>query len=208
GLSILTAVLFSFQAVLEITRGRLLLRIGNQLDCSLSSRVYDLVVRLPLRARAGSDALQPVRDVDTVRAFLSSLGPAPPFALPWIPLYVAICFAFHPLIGLTVLGGAIILVGLTLATEFLSRSPIKAATAQAASRNRLAEISRRNADVLTAMGMSESLRGRWLDLGREPLAQPKRVNEIGGGVGAGGRGPRVELRRAGRRVGGLPRVRP
>src|SRR5215831_3026622 len=35
GLSVLTAVLFMFQALLEITRGRLLVRIGNQLDCRL-----------------------------------------------------------------------------------------------------------------------------------------------------------------------------
>src|SRR5262245_47341521 len=60
GLSVLPAVLFIFQAPLEITRGRLLVRIGNQLDCRLSARVYDLVVRLPLRARPGSDGLQPV----------------------------------------------------------------------------------------------------------------------------------------------------
>src|SRR5262245_53945978 len=61
GLSILTAVLFTFQALLEITRGRLLVRIGNQLDCRLGARVYDVVVRLPLRARAGGDGLQPMR---------------------------------------------------------------------------------------------------------------------------------------------------
>src|SRR6266446_10833155 len=39
GLSVLAAVLFTFQALLEITRGRLLVRIGNQLDCRLSARV-------------------------------------------------------------------------------------------------------------------------------------------------------------------------
>src|SRR5262249_39346724 len=138
GLSVLTAVLFTVQALLEITRGRLLVRIGNQLDCRLSARVYDPRVRLPLRARVGSDALQPVRDLDTVRAFLSGLGPAALFDLPWIPLYVAICFAFHVLIGVTVLTGAIILVALTLATEFLSRSPVKAATAHAAGSRRSA----------------------------------------------------------------------
>jgi len=203
GLSVLTAVLFTVQALLEITRGRLLVRIGNQLDCRLSARVYDLVVRLPLRARVGGDALQPVRDLDTVRAFLSGLGPAALFDLPWIPLYVAICFAFHVLIGVTVLTGAIILVALTLATEFLSRSPVKAATAQAAARSRLAEISRRNADVLTAMGMSEALRGRWLDLGRAHLAQQKRVNDVAGGLGATGRVLRMALQSAVLGVGAL-----
>ena len=203
GLSVLTAVLFSFQALLEITRGRLLLRIGNQLDYRLSGRVYDLVVKLPLRARTGSDGLQPVRDLDTVRTFLSGLGPAALFDLPWIPLYLAICFAFHALIGVTVLTGAIILVALTFATEFLSRRPVKAATAQAAARTRLAEISRRNADVLTAMGMSESLRERWLDLAREHRAQQKRVNDVTGGLGAAGRVLRMALQSAVLGVGAL-----
>ncbi|MFL6823713.1 MAG: type I secretion system permease/ATPase [Xanthobacteraceae bacterium] len=196
GLSVLTAVLFTFQALLEITRGRLLVRIGNQLDCKLGARVYDLVVGLPLRARPGSDGLQPVRDLDTVRSFLSGLGPTALFDLPWIPLYVAICFAFHVMIGVTVLCGAIILVALTLTTEFLSRRPVKAATTQAALRSRVAEISRRNADVLAAMGMSESLRGRWLDLAREHLAQQKRVNDVAGGLGAVGRVLRMALQSA------------
>jgi ATP-binding cassette subfamily C protein len=203
GLSILTAVLFTFQALLEITRGRLLVRIGNQLDCRLGARVYDVVVRLPLRARAGGDGLQPMRDLDTVRAFLSGLGPTALFDLPWIPLYVAICFAFHVLIGVTVLCGAIILVALTLTTEILSRRPIKAATAQAALRNRLAEISRRNADALAAMGMAEALRSRWLDLGRAHLAQQKRVNDVTGGLGAAGRVLRMALQSAVLGVGAL-----
>jgi PrtD family type I secretion system ABC transporter len=203
GLSVLTAVLFTFQALLEITRGRLLVRIGNQLDCRLGARAYDVVVRLPLRARPGGDGLQPMRDLDTVRAFLSGLGPTALFDLPWIPLYVAICFAFHLLIGVTVLCGAIILVALTLTTEILSRRPIKTATAQAASRNRLAEISRRNADVLAAMGMTEALRNRWLDLGRAHLAQQKRVNDVAGGLGAAGRVLRMALQSAVLGVGAL-----
>ena len=48
GLSIITALLFIFQGILEITRGRMLVRIGNQIDWRLSDRVYELVVRLPL----------------------------------------------------------------------------------------------------------------------------------------------------------------
>ncbi len=35
------------------------------------------------------------------------------FDLPWMPIYLAICFAFHPLIGVTAMVGAIVLVILT-----------------------------------------------------------------------------------------------
>lgn len=99
GLALITALLFIFQGIMEITRGRMLVRIGNQIDWRLSDRVYDLVVRMPLRTRGSGDGLQPVRDLDTIRSVLSGSGPAALFDLPWLPFYLAICFAFHPWIG-------------------------------------------------------------------------------------------------------------
>jgi ATP-binding cassette, subfamily C, type I secretion system permease/ATPase len=194
GLSILAAILLIFQALLEITRGRLLVRIGSRLDSRLSPRVYDAVVRM--RSKAGSDGQQPVRDVDTIRGFLSSTGPCALFDLPWVPLYLAICFAFHPLIGVTALGGAIVLMALTLLNESLSRHPIKAATAHAAARNRFAEASRRNAEVITAMGMSERLLARWLNLGRDHIAQQNRASDVAGGLASTGRALRTALQSA------------
>jgi PrtD family type I secretion system ABC transporter len=194
GLSILAAILFSFQALLEITRGRLLVRTGSQLDGRLSPRVYDAVVRM--RSKPGSDGQQPVRDLDTIRSFLSSAGPNAFFDLPWVPLYLAICFAFHTLIGVTALGGAIVLMSLTVLTEFLSRRPVKAATAHAAERNRFAEASRRNAEVIMAMGMSERLLARWLDLGGDYIAQQKRLSDVTGGLGSAGRALRTALQSA------------
>jgi PrtD family type I secretion system ABC transporter len=196
GLSILVTVLFAFQALLEITRGRLLVRIGNQLDHQLSPRIFGLVVRLPLQSKPGSDAMQPVRDLDTVRAFLSGVGPTALFDLPWLPLYLGICFAFHVLIGLTALVGAIVLIALTVLTDLLSRKPVSAATSHAAARNRLADVGRRNAEVLAAMGMSERLLERWQRVGQEHLAQQKRTADIAGGLGSTGRVLRMLLQSA------------
>ena len=114
GLAILTGALFSFQGILDAIRGRILLHIGGSLSEDLSGRVYDAVIRLPLKARGGGDGLQPVRDIDQIRSYLSGSGPAALFDLPWIPLYVGVCFLFHPLIGIAALCGALILIGLTL----------------------------------------------------------------------------------------------
>jgi ATP-binding cassette subfamily C protein len=191
GLSVLAAILFTFQALLEITRGRLLVRIGSRLEGRLSPRVYDAVVRM--RSKQGSDGQQPVRDLDTIRSFLSSAGPNALFDLPWVPLYLAICFAFHTMIGVTALGGAVVLMSLTVLTELLSRRPIKAATTHAAARNRFAEASRRNAEVIMAMGISERLLARWLDLGRDYVAQQRRASDVTGGLGSTGRALRTAL---------------
>jgi ATP-binding cassette, subfamily C, bacterial PrsD len=32
-----------------------------------------------------------------VRGFLSGIGPVALFDLPWMPVYLAICFLFHPI---------------------------------------------------------------------------------------------------------------
>src|SRR5881394_4611484 len=45
GLAILATVLYAFQGILELVRSRILVRIGESLDQSLSLRVYDAIIR-------------------------------------------------------------------------------------------------------------------------------------------------------------------
>src|ERR1700752_4543171 len=138
GLIILAIGLYMAQGILDMIRGRILGRIGTALDESLNARVFDTVVRLPLMIGGRSDGLQPIRDLDSVRAFLGSMGPSAFFDLPWLPFYLAICFAFHVVIGITALAGALMLVTLTLVTEYLSRQPAREALTLASRRNDLA----------------------------------------------------------------------
>ena len=184
GLLILVAALFAALGVLDAIRGRILVRIGGALDETLSGRVYDTLVRLPLRTGARNDGTQPLRDLDSIRSYLSGLGPVALFDLPWIPLYLAICFAFHPLIGLAALGGAIVLIVLTLLTEMLMRAPTKAATDAAVVRNGLAEASRRNAEALIAMGMASRIAEHWNEANRQYMHSQREASDLGGGLGA------------------------
>ena len=93
GLVILAAGLYTAQGLLDLIRGRILVRIGGRLDEALSGRVYETIVRLPLKVGNRSDGLQPLRDLDSVRSFLSGSGPTALFDLPWLPVYLVICFA-------------------------------------------------------------------------------------------------------------------
>src|SRR6202171_5477600 len=154
GLIILAGGMYIAQGILDLIRGRILGRIGTSLDEALNARVFETVVPLPLMVGGRNEGLQPLRDLDNVRSFLSSMGPGAFFDLPWLPFYLAICFAFHVMIGLTALVGAIILVTLTIITEFMSRVPAREARRLAARRNDLAATSRRNAEGLVAVGMS------------------------------------------------------
>ena len=104
--------MYAAQGVIDMIRSRILVRVGRSLDEAMSGRVYDTIVRLPLKVGGSGEGTQPIRDLDTVRGFLSGIGPVAFFDLPWIPIYLAICFIFHFYIGLTALFGAIILVAL------------------------------------------------------------------------------------------------
>jgi PrtD family type I secretion system ABC transporter len=183
GLVILAAGLYLAQGVLDLIRSRILGRIGTALDESLNARVFDTIVRLPLIA-GRNEGLQPLRDLDNVRGFLGSQGPSAFFDLPWLPLYLAICFAFHVLIGVTALAGAIILVTLTIVTEYMTRQPAKDALELAARRNDLAQASRRNAEVLVAMGMAGRLLQRWNETNERYLSGNQRASDVSGGLGA------------------------
>ena len=184
GLLILVGGLYAAQGLLDMIRSRILVRVGRSLDETMSSRVYDAIVRLPLKAGAKGDGTQPIRDLDAVRGFLSGSGPIAFFDLPWMPIYLAICFLFHTYLGLTALGGAIILVTLTIITEMKTRRPTRSAAQFAVARNALLEASRRNAEAITAMGMAGRISKHWNDLNRNFVASSGRASDVGGGLGA------------------------
>jgi len=183
-LVVLATGLYAALGLLDFIRGRILVRVGNSLDEALGERIYDSVVRIPLKTGNRGDALQPLRDLDALRNFLSGPGPVAFFDLPWMPIYLFICFLFHPYIGLTALVGALILVSLTLFTEMNMRHPAKVAAEASRLRNTLAEASRRNAEVLAAMGMTARFTRRWAKANREFVMQSEAASDVAGGFGA------------------------
>ena len=195
-LVMLAGGLYIAQGILDLIRGRVLVRIGTSLDEALNARVFETVVRLPLMVGGKNEGLQPLRDLDNVRSFLSSMGPGAFFDLPWLPFYLAICFAFHTLIGVTALVGAIILVALTIITEYMSREPAREAMGLAARRNDIAASSRRNAEVLVSMGMSGRLTKRWSEANEKYLAGNQRASDVAGGLGAIAKVMRMTLQSA------------
>ena len=183
-LIIMVVVLYAFQGILEAVRARVLTRIGAGIDEMISGRVFNCIVKLPLRRRDRSEGLQALRDLDQVSGFLSGGGPAALFDLPWIPLYVGICFLFHPWIGVAALVGAALLVLLTVIADRLVRVPTKSMSGFSTRRSAIAQAGARNAEVLTAMGMSENLAKRWNQANGDFREAQERASDLTGGFGA------------------------
>ena len=122
-LSLLAATLFLFQGGLEVVRGQILVRLASRLDRKLTPLAHGAVMRLRSIVGAQGNATQPIRDVDSIRAYLSGQGPIAILDMPWMPLYVAFVFALHPILGVITLGGALFLIAVTFADRDADKAP-------------------------------------------------------------------------------------
>jgi len=161
GLSLITLAAYALSGGLDMLRGRMLARIGARFDELLSARVFDLVATMPLKGAKQAESMQPIRDLDTIRNFLSSLGPTALFDMPFMPIFLLGCFMIHPWLGVFSVVGGVGIVILTIYTDAKSKAPSYEVTKSGAERHALAESSRRNAEAIRALGMLGFLAKRY-----------------------------------------------
>ena len=183
-LSAIVIAFYALQGVFDWLRQRVLARIGVALDRALSARVVAAILRMPVRTANASAGSQLSRDLDSVRSFLSSLGPTTLFDLPWMPLYVAGCFVLHPYLGWTLVAGAVLLITLALLTEILTRAPTLEVSRSGAIRAGQLEAARRNAEAVAALGMERRVIMRFEAASADHIAAQQWAADIAGALGA------------------------
>lgn len=196
GLSLLAIILYLFQFILDTTRSRLLLRVGELFDNVYSKKVYTAIVRRPLTSRMTGDGLQPLRDLDNVRGFFAGPGPAAIFDLPWMPFYLAVCFLFNFWIGVTATVGTFLLIALSILNSFLSKKPIQETITKNITRNSLADSARRNAEIIKAMGLESRFRDQWIESNLAYIEENRKVGDVVGGIGILSKTIRIVLQSA------------
>lgn len=184
GISLLLLVAYGLQGVLDAIRIKMLARIGARFDRMVSERAFAASQKLPLMGAGAEQSMQPIRDLDQIRGFLASLGPTALFDMPWMPIFFVVCFLLHPSLGILAVLGGLVIVFLTLWTEHRSRGTNRAQAASGAQRAILAESGRRNAEVISAMGMGDAFRSRWSDSNRKHVADWLRGADVAGGIGS------------------------
>ena len=159
-LTIIAVFLLACYGGLEWTRQRVMQRIGLALGLNMANDVLSSAFRSSL-ANQSQGATQPVRDLDSIRQFMGSPTIFAFFDVPWTPIFTAVIFMFHPLMGAVAVFGAVVIFTLGLLAEFRSRLPMRAAAIEGLQSHQMLESSMRNSDALKAMGMFDGLLGRW-----------------------------------------------
>jgi len=154
---------------LQSVRGFLFVRMGSWIDQRLAGALLAGSIDTALRdSRRAS--VQSLRDLATVRTFLTGSAVTPILDAPWTPIFLAVIFLMHPLLGWIALAGAIVLLAIALANELWTRRPLERSSAASTRALQSAQAAVRNADVVQAMGMTPALISRWHRQNADTLA--------------------------------------
>ena len=191
GLLAILALAYAFQYGVENVRARALRQCGAVLGASLSDRCASVARRLTL-AGHGRER-DPVRDLDSVRSFMSGAGPTALMDLPWALLFVGILWALHPWLGIVTLAGAVVMTGLTLLTERMVSAPSREAEEATIARQTALEQRRRSAETVRALGMEGRVDARVAERTDRSLDLTERLSSITAGLGGASRSLRMLL---------------
>ncbi|MGR5210580.1 type I secretion system permease/ATPase [Vibrio rotiferianus] len=147
-------------ALLDIARAKVSQSFGNWMEAKIS--VFMLRRSIQFQAYTGKGyTSQVLKDIQTIKAFLSSQAPYPLLDAMWTPIFIAFVYLLHPMLGHISLAGSLILFGLGLLNEVVTRTSLREAEVQSVSHISQAEIATQNANSILAMGMMNAFLEKW-----------------------------------------------
>jgi ATP-binding cassette subfamily C exporter for protease/lipase len=175
--SLIALFLFGAMAFAEWVRSRVLVRTSMRLDRQLGTRVFNASFEASLR-EAGHSPAKAFHDLSLVRQFLTGAGVFAFFDAPWVPIYLAVTFFLHPMLGWVAVGFAALQVLLAWIGHHRTVAPALAASRAASDLNLYLQGKLRNAETLEAMGMLASLRARWQQRQRLAVARHSASQDV------------------------------
>ncbi|RPI46836.1 MAG: type I secretion system permease/ATPase [Betaproteobacteria bacterium] len=192
-LTLIAAFLFIVMGALEWVRSQILVLTGTRLDRLLGARVFDSVFLQTLTSGGRIATAQPLADLLQLRQFLTGQGLFAFFDAPWLPIYIAVMFLFHPAFGVVAIISAVVLLALTIWNELATREDLIEANRNSLESSNQTQRNLRNAEVIEAMGMLPRMRERWQERQNTLLALQSRASRKAGLISAASRTFRITV---------------
>lgn len=176
-LSLVTLFLFGVGGFAEWMRSRVLVRAGVQLDTQLGTQIFNASFEAQI-SEAKAAPTRSFNDLIQIRQFLTGNGIFAFFDAPWTPIYMAVLFILHPLLGIMGIVFALIQAALAWFGHRNTLAPSElAATAQADAGSFL-QSKLRNSEVIESMGMIRNLQSRWAMRHQVALARGSEAQQL------------------------------
>lgn len=179
-LTIIMTVLMVTMGALELVRSRIMVRVSSKLDILLSRDLYRASFKRALDSGGMDSSAQALNDLTGLRQFMTGNGLFAFFDAPWLPIYIAVMFMFHPWYGWMAIICAIILVIFAILNEKMTGSTLAAANKENIAASLYTNKNLRNAEVIESMGMLNTLIDRWAQRQKKVLTLQSIASEKGG----------------------------
>jgi ATP-binding cassette subfamily C protein EexD len=179
-LTLILTILMATLGSLEWVRSRIMVRISNRLDVLLSRDVYRASFKKALSSGGMDASAQSLNDLTALRQFLTGNGLFAFFDAPWLPIYTAVMFLFHPWFGWMTVAAAVVLVVLAYLNHRYTGNALAEANKQSLTANLQTTKNLRNAEVIESMGMLDTLMGRWATRQRRVLVLQSAASDKSG----------------------------
>ncbi|WP_439852056.1 type I secretion system permease/ATPase [Pseudomonas syringae] len=179
-LTLIMTILMITLGSLEWVRSRIMVRVSNRLDVLLSRDVYRASFKRALSSGGMDASAQSLNDLTSLRQFLTGNGLFAFFDAPWLPIYTAVMFMFHPWFGWMTVGSALVLVVLAYLNQRYTGKALVEANQQNITANLQTTKNLRNAEVIESMGMLDTLMARWGKRQRRVLVLQSDASDKGG----------------------------
>jgi ATP-binding cassette subfamily C protein len=199
-LSIVCAIGMVLYGSLEFCRGLLFMALADKLTRGLNIPTLRAAITRSLSGEP-SAAAQAVRDLDSLRMFVSGSSPIVSLDLVWTPIILVILYLLHPWYGHYALLCAGVLFVLSVANDLATREQLLAANAAAAASLGDLSAALRQRDLIDGLGMLPEIARHWMRRQNRLLAQAAAVSRRGSRFAVAAKTARLGMQAGGIAVG-------
>ncbi len=162
-LFLLVTGLFLIFGLLDFARGRLMGRVGARAQTLLGRRADGIAMTGAISGPSPDpniDVRTAPRDLTALQKGLAGGAPFVFFDMPWVPIFLAAMFVFHPWLGILGCVGGLVMVAVTALNQWRTRAALNDAQSLDHHATRLSDAAQQDAGVIKALGMKEAILAR------------------------------------------------
>ena len=165
-LTLVIILALTLLGLIQAARSFAMNKMGNWLENRLSETVFSNSIRLSLESKAMANSQQ-LRDLQTVKTFLTSPGLISIMDMPWAIIFIIVLFILHTYIGFLAIIAGTVLIIFGLIADRATKPLIEMNNENFIKSMRQVDQSTRNAEVIEVMGMKKNIIASWQNMNQD-----------------------------------------